>query len=74
MSKPAKPCDCVKQVDEQLKPFNTCLAKSITMTTDGKSRSLGIALSIETSKLNSKVRGSKKTVMPTFCPFCGVKL
>jgi hypothetical protein len=68
-----KGCDCFNKVNEALKPYNTCLKKTITMT-QGATLSMGLAMTIATEKIDSTKRKPAKSVMPTYCPFCGVKL
>lgn len=72
--KTAKPkaCKCVEQVNELLRPFNTRICKTVTMSSEPVS--LAITMTIETEKIDPKVRGSKRRVMPSYCPFCGKKL
>lgn len=69
--KKTKGCTCVKQVNEKLKEFNTeldtCL--SLSMTDMSASTSLIIA----SRKIDTRKRGSAKTVFPSYCPFCGKK-
>lgn len=66
-----KKCTCIEQVNKQLEQFNTVLTKAITLNDN---MTTGISLIIESEKLDTKKRGTKKTVFPSFCPFCGKKL
>lgn len=68
-----KGCTCVELINEKLKPFNTALHLAVTMG-GGPDLKLSRTLVIETHKIESKKRGTRKTVFPTYCPFCGQKL
>lgn len=60
-------CDCIKQVDKQLEPFNTMLVTTIPF--DGTDQK--VALYVD--KVESKKRGKVKNVIASYCPFCGHK-
>ena len=62
-------CDCIKSIDEKLAPRNTRLALTITLT-----KNLDAFPTIATEQID-KGRGRPKAVsmIPSFCPFCGVK-
>lgn len=64
-------CSCAEQVNEQLKPYNTELDRSMSMSL--KTGELSLAIRIATRKHDSKVRKPARTVIASFCPFCGVK-
>lgn len=67
--KAAKSCSCVEKVNEQLAKFNTRLERPMLLNlTTGESR---CGLEIAAAKVNPKLRGRKKTVLATYCPFCG---
>ncbi len=76
-TKKAKPkrqvsCSCANLVDNRLRDFNTRLVKQICLNMD--TRSADAALTIATEKIDAKKRAPKKTVLATYCPFCGRKL
>jgi hypothetical protein len=58
-------CDCITQVNEQLKPSNTELDLAVIFM-DLKSR-----FKIATKKIDTKVRRGPATLIPTYCPICG---
>ncbi|SMH42233.1 hypothetical protein [Mesorhizobium australicum] len=62
-------CECIKAVNEKLAARNTRLALTITLT-----QQLDDFPTIATEQID-KGRGKLKAVsmIPTFCPFCGVK-
>ncbi len=66
-----KSCDCVKQVNEQLKPFNTELelGHAINFGTG----ELSTLLYVATRKRETKPRAAAKKVVCAYCPFCGKK-
>lgn len=66
------PCKCVEQVDAKLAEFNTKLSRSLAL--DFSAGSASTHLSIATTKIDPKKRGSAKTVFVNYCPFCGKKL
>lgn len=59
-------CDCLDIVDKKLVEYNTRLMRAFLM--NGTERPY-----IETVKLYSSKRGKAKTMLPTFCPFCGTR-
>lgn len=61
--------DCVKRINEHLKPLNSELAWS--MSWSNPSREL---IEITTVKLDPAVRGKPMHLYATYCPFCGIKL
>ena len=56
---------CLKDLNKALEHHNTKLVGNLIGTN---------AVLIETEKVDSKTRGRPKTVVATFCPFCGKKL
>lgn len=64
-------CDCMNRVNEKLQPRNTKLSVAFCL-----SRDLGemdTMIMIQTEKVDTKSRVKPTSVIPTFCPFCGVK-
>ena len=60
-------CDCITTINGLLSEKNTRLAVTISWGT-------GDAYpTIMTEKVETKKRGTSPVVIPTFCPFCGVK-
>jgi hypothetical protein len=71
-AKQAKECNCIEQVNDQLKPYNTRVVRELSLNfTTGKSRML---LLIPTEKIDSKKRGHAKTVVAAHCPVCGKRI
>lgn len=58
-------CDCISKIDEKLKEFNT------KIMLPWWSSSGILAPHIETRKLDEKKRGKPRSVIASFCPFCG---
>ena len=69
--KKIKGCTCVKQVNEKLKEFNTELDTCLSLSMSDMKASASLV--IASRKIDSKKRGSAKTVFPRYCPFCGKK-
>lgn len=64
-------CDCIKTMDDALAERNTKLSPTLIFGT--KERPGFVTVSIVTEVVEKK-RGARPTgVLPTFCPFCGVK-
>lgn len=66
-------CDCVALVNAHLAPSNTVLDEcSMVNFKTGKVRQ---SLQIKTCKLSrTNKRTRVRTMIPSFCPFCGVKI
>lgn len=62
-------CDCIERINEKLGEHNSRLSTTF-MVRDGE---LKDSLVIQTEKINPRNR-EKMGAVPTFCPFCGVKL
>ena len=60
-------CNCILQVNEQLKEHNTQLDTPIWMTPDPRHS----AVFLSTVKLDKSKRGTAKRVIAAYCPFCG---
>lgn len=67
-----KGCTCVKQINDQLKPFNTMISPVYLI--DFTTSRTYTGLEVLTEKIDSKVRGRKKSLLCIYCPFCGKKL
>lgn len=64
-------CNCNERVNEKLKSRNTRLSFSFCLSSDlSEADSM---LMIQTEKLDKASRAKAIPVIPTFCPFCGVK-
>ena len=62
-------CECVKTINEKLKPLNGRLAYGFTINCELSKMEVSDII-IETEKINS--RGKKPPiVLASFCPFCG---
>ena len=62
-------CNCIDEMNAKLEPLNTELA-----LTFGFSRSTGDCTTtptVETKKINSRMRVGPAIAIATFCPFCG---
>ena len=62
-------CECIKKLDEELKPKNLCVSVMFSL---GPGPSMVYpAMHCE---LIEKKRGKRAPVLaPTYCPFCGVR-
>ena len=61
-------CECITRIDKKLAETNTKLSQTIIF-----GEPVFTTITIET-ELAAKKRGARPTVMiPTFCPFCGVR-
>lgn len=64
-------CDCNARVNAKLKERNTRLSVSFCLSSDLSEADA--MLMIQTEKLDKSARTKAMPVIPTFCPFCGVK-
>lgn len=62
-------CDCVDHVNAILVPFNTELDLAI-----GGPRFKPISFLVSTRKKDSGQRGKPRSMIASFCPFCGASL
>ena len=69
MSKHRIQCDCVGHVNAILAPFNTELDLAV-----GLPRFEAMSFFVSTRKKDSGQRGKPKSVIASFCPFCGTSL
>lgn len=60
-------CNCIEKFNEHLKEFNTEVHLPFW------SRSGILAPFVETRKIDSGKRGKPRSVIATYCPFCGEK-
>ncbi len=65
------PCDCIKLTNESLAVHNAELATQMGF---GRHMDLRMVLPVPTRKVNKKLRTKSIVLLPTFCPFCGVRL
>lgn len=76
-AKTAKHCQCAAKVNELLAPQNGQLVCSYRMFQTGgpgrKRNDIYARVVIECQKFDSKVRTKPRTLVATFCPFCGVE-
>lgn len=63
-------CDCVTLSDVALKAQNMML--DLRFVLDRQTGHLRPMPQIATMKINSKQRGKPRSLLPTYCPFCGV--
>lgn len=63
-------CNCLSEMDSKLTAHNTRLVHSISLGVDGPGFLRPV---LETEKLNPRKRGRHARVVPTYCPFCGVR-
>lgn len=64
-------CDCIKTMDTALAERNTKLSPTLVFGTKEKP---GYVTASIVTEVAEKRRGARATqVIPTFCPFCGVK-
>lgn len=64
-------CDCIAKVDEWLKGQNACLDTISLINFD--TNTVRESLRIPTQRRDRSVKKWTRNVIPTFCPFCGVK-
>lgn len=64
-------CECMTRVNNSLKARNTTLSVSFCLSRDLSEADT--MLLIQTERLDKKSRTKPVHVIPTFCPFCGVK-
>lgn len=62
-------CDCIRTLDAQLKPYNTRLGVTLVF---GKTSAVYPTLVTEQVE-KGRGKAKAKAMLPTFCPFCGVK-
>ena len=61
--------DCVRRINEQLKPHNTALAGAICFSEPERE-----LIQVATVKADQKMRVKPRLMFASFCPFCGVNL
>lgn len=64
-------CECMTRVNAKLKDRNTKLSVSFCLSAD--LGDMDTMLLIQTEKVDKKLRTKAVSLVPTFCPFCGVK-
>jgi hypothetical protein len=60
-------CHCLTEIDELLAEHNGRLSLTISFGTGGAYPT------IMTEKIDKKKRGQTPVILPTYCPFCGLK-
>jgi hypothetical protein len=63
-------CNCINEFDAKLADYNTKLGLTIGWRKDGTTFTLP---TIETEKVEKRVRKGPAIAIATFCPFCGVR-
>ena len=61
-------CDCIEKLNELLKPRNTLINVSFDLLGKMPMRTI-----ISTVKYDDKNRMEERTIIATYCPFCGQK-
>lgn len=64
------PCECIHQMNAKLADHNTKLGITFGWTKHGQQFTLP---TIQTEKIEKRVRKGPAIAVPTFCPFCGVR-
>lgn len=64
-------CDCIMKINEKIRDHNTRI--QVQFSTNSQSQDVICTPCIGTEKIDQKVRKRAMGVVPTFCPFCGVK-
>lgn len=67
-----KGCDCLKQVQEELKPHNARVVRSMQVNLSNNTCGMSPP-KLVLEKLDSKNRGKLLSVFCVYCPFCGKK-
>jgi hypothetical protein len=64
------PSKCLSEMDALLADRNTRMIHSISLGVDGPGFTRPV---LETEKIDPRKKGRHARVVPTFCPFCGVR-
>lgn len=64
-------CECMSRIDGVLREHNTKLAVSFCLSADLSTAD--ILPIVATEKVHRTLRGKPRTVLATFCPFCGMR-
>ena len=62
-------CDCIKQVNEQLKGYNTRVVYTLPLFNPESPK----RVFLQTEKLDTKSRVKPMGLQASYCPFCGTK-
>lgn len=62
-------CECISRIDEKMKAYNTELALTLTFGENAEVYPTIMTQQIEKGRGKPKA----KVVLPSYCPFCGVK-
>ena len=71
--KPPKHCECALKVNKLLASQNAELVLSYRMQPKGRQNEIVARAIVECVKANPKIRVKPRTLVATFCPFCGVE-
>lgn len=71
-AKKTKRCNCIALVNKALEEFNTCVHQELQFNFTTHESGLSGCI-VKTSKINDDKRKPARTVMATYCPFCGKK-
>jgi hypothetical protein len=67
-------CQCFRVVNAKLEKHNTMLDMRMCLNREDGRMTLEPQLAIVTVKIDSKNRVGPKTLLASFCPFCGKSL
>ena len=67
----SKQCECIHRIDEKLAAAGANTKLKVSFVLDGPRT--GMFPVIGTELIEKKRGASPMTLIPTFCPFCGVK-
>jgi predicted HNH restriction endonuclease len=62
-------CNCIEKINQKLDDEDTNTRVHIALSLSGQDDTIIVS----TSKKDPKVRKKPVNILPTYCPFCGVK-